>query len=203
MDGTKTISSPQYQRSNGTGSSPSPLSPPTTFRCLQSATLVSSVSCKQTASVKQENLWNLSLIRVFLSAAASATSSPAVLGIKEHRDSIRGYQRAPSTMQFYNYQGDSSIHRKQYTGTHLKADEHTHYLYQTTLWSFLGGALSSSSLLTLQACPLASFLSLPRQFFYRFHQSLPDLRLSVSLTQSCFSAGFTAVKWTNQPRTDT
>ncbi|KAM9709135.1 LOW QUALITY PROTEIN: plakophilin-4-like [Menidia menidia] len=49
--------------------------------------------------------------------AASATSSPAMLGIKEHRDTIRSYQRAPSTMQFSNYQGDSSIHRKQYTGS--------------------------------------------------------------------------------------
>ncbi|KAM4731923.1 plakophilin-4-like isoform 2-T2 [Anableps anableps] len=49
--------------------------------------------------------------------AASATSSPAMLGIKEHRGSIRDYQRAQSTMQFYNYQGDCSIHRKQYTGS--------------------------------------------------------------------------------------
>ncbi|XP_026150564.1 plakophilin-4 isoform X8 [Mastacembelus armatus] len=47
--------------------------------------------------------------------AASATSSPAMLGIKEHRDSIRDYQRAQSTMQFYNYQGDNTIHKKQYT----------------------------------------------------------------------------------------
>ncbi|XP_022074245.1 plakophilin-4 isoform X4 [Acanthochromis polyacanthus] len=49
--------------------------------------------------------------------AASATSSPAMLGIKEHRDTIRDYQRAQSTMQFYNYQGDNSIHKKQYTGS--------------------------------------------------------------------------------------
>ncbi|KAF1382494.1 hypothetical protein PFLUV_G00144370 [Perca fluviatilis] len=49
--------------------------------------------------------------------AVSATSSPAMLGIKEHRDTIRDYQRAQSTMQFYNYQGDNSIHKKQYTGS--------------------------------------------------------------------------------------
>ncbi|XP_059198597.1 plakophilin-4 isoform X2 [Centropristis striata] len=49
--------------------------------------------------------------------AASATSSPAMLGIKEHRDTIRDYQRAQSTMQFYNYQGDNSIHKNQYTGS--------------------------------------------------------------------------------------
>uniref|UniRef100_A0A672I5W1 Plakophilin 4 n=1 Tax=Salarias fasciatus TaxID=181472 RepID=A0A672I5W1_SALFA len=50
--------------------------------------------------------------------AASATSSPAMLGIKEHRDTIRDYQRAQSTMQFYNYQGDNSIHKKQYLGAY-------------------------------------------------------------------------------------
>uniref|UniRef100_A0AAX7VAK7 Plakophilin 4 n=1 Tax=Astatotilapia calliptera TaxID=8154 RepID=A0AAX7VAK7_ASTCA len=49
--------------------------------------------------------------------AASATSSPALLGIREHRDTIRDYQRAQSTMQFSNYQGDNSIHKKQYTGS--------------------------------------------------------------------------------------
>uniref|UniRef100_A0A4W6FRL3 Plakophilin 4 n=1 Tax=Lates calcarifer TaxID=8187 RepID=A0A4W6FRL3_LATCA len=47
----------------------------------------------------------------------SATSSPAMLGIKEHRDTIKDYQRAQSTMQFYNYQGDNSIHKNQYTGS--------------------------------------------------------------------------------------
>ncbi|XP_035506792.1 plakophilin-4 isoform X5 [Scophthalmus maximus] len=49
--------------------------------------------------------------------AASATSSPAILGIKEHRDTIKDYQRAQSTMQFYNFHGDSSIHKNQYTGS--------------------------------------------------------------------------------------
>ncbi|XP_034417704.1 plakophilin-4-like isoform X2 [Cyclopterus lumpus] len=49
--------------------------------------------------------------------AASATSSPAMLGMKEHRDNVVDYQRAQSTMQFYNYQGDNSIHKKQYTGS--------------------------------------------------------------------------------------
>uniref|UniRef100_A0A665VZ05 Plakophilin 4 n=1 Tax=Echeneis naucrates TaxID=173247 RepID=A0A665VZ05_ECHNA len=42
--------------------------------------------------------------------ATSATSSPAMLGIKEHRDTIKDYQRAQSTMQFYNYQGDNTKH---------------------------------------------------------------------------------------------
>ncbi|XP_037542865.1 plakophilin-4 [Nematolebias whitei] len=49
--------------------------------------------------------------------ATSATSSPAMLGVTEHRDTIRDYQRPQSTMQLYNYQGDGSIHRKQYTGS--------------------------------------------------------------------------------------
>lgn len=52
-----------------------------------------------------------------VSAASSAMSSPAVLGVKEHRDAIRDYQRAQSTMQFYNYQGESGVHKKHYTGT--------------------------------------------------------------------------------------
>ncbi|CAL8321496.1 unnamed protein product [Merluccius merluccius] len=46
--------------------------------------------------------------------AGSATSSPAVLGIKESRPE---YQRAPSAMQFYNHQGDNSVHKNQYTGS--------------------------------------------------------------------------------------
>uniref|UniRef100_A0A3P8VP42 Plakophilin 4 n=1 Tax=Cynoglossus semilaevis TaxID=244447 RepID=A0A3P8VP42_CYNSE len=49
--------------------------------------------------------------------AASATSSPAMLGIREHRDVVKDYQRSQSTMQFYNYQGDISIHKNQYTGS--------------------------------------------------------------------------------------
>ncbi|XP_071379167.1 plakophilin-4 isoform X2 [Centroberyx affinis] len=49
--------------------------------------------------------------------AGSATSSPAMLGIKEHREIIRDYQRAQSTMQFYNYQGDNNVHKNQYTGS--------------------------------------------------------------------------------------
>lgn len=51
-----------------------------------------------------------------LSAAASAMSSPAMLGVKDRRDTIRDYQRAQSTMQFYNYQGESGAHKKQFTG---------------------------------------------------------------------------------------
>ncbi|CDQ93336.1 unnamed protein product [Oncorhynchus mykiss] len=46
-------------------------------------------------------------------SAGSATSSPAILGIKEHRSD---YQRAPSTMQFYNNQGDNNVHKYKYTG---------------------------------------------------------------------------------------
>ncbi|XP_061925952.1 plakophilin-4-like isoform X1 [Entelurus aequoreus] len=49
--------------------------------------------------------------------AASAMSSPAMLGVRDHRDTVRDYQRAPSTMQFYNYQVDNSIHKSQYTGS--------------------------------------------------------------------------------------
>ncbi|XP_062862376.1 plakophilin-4-like isoform X2 [Trichomycterus rosablanca] len=46
--------------------------------------------------------------------AGSSTSSPAVLGIKEQRSD---YQRTESSMQFYNYQGDNSVHKTQYAGS--------------------------------------------------------------------------------------
>ncbi|CAB1328433.1 unnamed protein product [Coregonus sp. 'balchen'] len=42
------------------------------------------------------------------------TSSPAMLGIKEHRSD---YQRAQSTMQFYKNQGDNNVHKYRYTGS--------------------------------------------------------------------------------------
>lgn len=56
---------------------------------------------------------------VFL--AASATSSPATLGMKEHRDSMRDYQSSHSAMQFYNYREDGSNHKKPYTGMLFRA----------------------------------------------------------------------------------
>ncbi|XP_072574668.1 plakophilin-4 isoform X1 [Paramormyrops kingsleyae] len=47
-----------------------------------------------------------------IQSGGSATSSPAMLGIKEHRSN---YQRTQSSMQFYNYQGDGSVHKYQST----------------------------------------------------------------------------------------
>ncbi|XP_019910350.1 plakophilin-4 isoform X2 [Esox lucius] len=47
-------------------------------------------------------------------SAGSVTSSPAMLGIKENPSD---YQRAQSTMQFYNNQGDNNVHKYQYTGS--------------------------------------------------------------------------------------
>ncbi|KAJ8394536.1 hypothetical protein AAFF_G00045460 [Aldrovandia affinis] len=49
-----------------------------------------------------------------IQSAGSATSSPAMLGIREPRSD---YQRTQSSMQFYNYQGDSNVHKSQYTGS--------------------------------------------------------------------------------------
>lgn len=43
----------------------------------------------------------------------SATSSPAMLGIREHRLSKR---RAQSSMQLYNYYGDTNRNKNLYTG---------------------------------------------------------------------------------------
>lgn len=102
-------------------------------------------------------------------------SSPAMLGMKEHRDTIRDYQRAQSTMQFYNFQGDNTIHKNQYTGTQTM---HTfeccklhnyifefHPLLQTHLWPLAFMCFSFHSMVSL--------LSLPRQLSYHHHQSLP------------------------------
>ncbi|KAJ8253340.1 hypothetical protein GJAV_G00211850 [Gymnothorax javanicus] len=49
-----------------------------------------------------------------IQSAGSATSSPAMLGIREQRSD---YQRAKSSMQYYNYQGDNNVHKSQYTGS--------------------------------------------------------------------------------------
>nr|XP_015214231.1 PREDICTED: plakophilin-4 isoform X3 [Lepisosteus oculatus] len=49
-----------------------------------------------------------------IQSAGSATSSPALLGIKEQRSD---YQRTQPSMQFYNYQGDNNVHKSQYTGS--------------------------------------------------------------------------------------
>ncbi|XP_039613381.1 plakophilin-4 isoform X1 [Polypterus senegalus] len=49
-----------------------------------------------------------------IQSAGSATSSPALLGIKEQRSD---YQRTQPTMQFYNYQGDNNVHKGVYTGS--------------------------------------------------------------------------------------
>ncbi|KAM9804946.1 plakophilin-4-like [Neosynchiropus ocellatus] len=48
---------------------------------------------------------------------ASAMSSPATLSAREQRETLRDYQRTQSTMQFYNYQGDVSVHKNHYTGS--------------------------------------------------------------------------------------
>ncbi|KAL4636220.1 plakophilin-4 isoform X6 [Arapaima gigas] len=49
-----------------------------------------------------------------IQSAGSTTSSPAMLGIKEHRSN---YQKTQSAMQFYNYQGDGNANKYQYTGS--------------------------------------------------------------------------------------
>lgn len=49
---------------------------------------------------------------VYLPPGGSATSSPAMLGIRRHSSN---YQRAQSSMQLDTYYGDS-LHKRQYTG---------------------------------------------------------------------------------------
>ncbi|XP_024299774.1 plakophilin-4 isoform X5 [Oncorhynchus tshawytscha] len=47
-------------------------------------------------------------------SGGSATSSPAMLGIRRHSSN---YQRAQSSMQLDTYYGNNSLHRNQYTGS--------------------------------------------------------------------------------------
>lgn len=145
MDGTKTISSLQCQHLKGTGLSLSPPCPPALFRCPRSTTLVGSSSALEIDITSEtgkplEFKVKMRFVLFFLFTAASATSSPAMLGIKEHRDSIRDYQRAQSTMQFYNYQGDNTIHKKQYTGT------------ETELFKLLTACISSQKSCSNSIC---------------------------------------------------
>lgn len=136
----------------------------------------------------------------FLSTATSAMSSPAMLGIKEHRDTLRDYQRAQSTMQFYNYQGDNSIYKKPYTGTGTMQtfersfcvfidfqilSNNIHCLQQTvmtTLWSSACREMSVLSPVMLRAHSRASLFS---------------------ETCSGFNSVRKAVKCTGQPLVDT
>ncbi|XP_051797763.1 plakophilin-4-like isoform X3 [Acanthochromis polyacanthus] len=52
-----------------------------------------------------------------IQSGGSATSSPAMLGIRRHSST---YQRAQSSMQLDTYYGDNSLHKRQYTGSEKK-----------------------------------------------------------------------------------
>ncbi|CAB1443786.1 unnamed protein product [Pleuronectes platessa] len=52
-----------------------------------------------------------------IQSGGSATSSPAMLGIRGHSSN---YQRAQSSMQLDTYYGDNSLHKQQYTGSEKK-----------------------------------------------------------------------------------
>ncbi|KAM9835844.1 plakophilin-4-like [Aulostomus maculatus] len=52
-----------------------------------------------------------------IQSGGSATSSPAMLGIRRHSSN---YQRAQSSMQLDTYYGDNSLYKRQYTGTEKK-----------------------------------------------------------------------------------
>uniref|UniRef100_A0A672YMT3 Plakophilin 4 n=1 Tax=Sphaeramia orbicularis TaxID=375764 RepID=A0A672YMT3_9TELE len=52
-----------------------------------------------------------------IQSGGSATSSPAMLGIRRHSSN---YQRAQSSMQLDSYYGDNSLHKRQYTGSEKK-----------------------------------------------------------------------------------
>lgn len=55
----------------------------------------------------------LYLMLFIMMLGGSATSSPAMLGIREHRMSKR---RAQSSMQLHNYYGDANRNKTLYTG---------------------------------------------------------------------------------------
>uniref|UniRef100_A0A3Q4BVL0 Uncharacterized protein n=1 Tax=Mola mola TaxID=94237 RepID=A0A3Q4BVL0_MOLML len=52
-----------------------------------------------------------------IQSGGSATSSPAMLGIRRHSSN---YQRAQSSMQLDTYYGDNSLHKRQHTGSENK-----------------------------------------------------------------------------------
>ncbi|XP_038578098.1 plakophilin-4-like [Micropterus salmoides] len=52
-----------------------------------------------------------------IQSGGSATSSPAMLGIRRHSSN---YQRTQSSMQLNAYYGDNSLHKQQYTGSEKK-----------------------------------------------------------------------------------
>ncbi|XP_057685468.1 plakophilin-4-like isoform X6 [Corythoichthys intestinalis] len=53
-----------------------------------------------------------------IQSGGSATSSPAMLGIRRHSSN---YPRAQSSMQLDTYYGDNSLHKHQYTGSEKKS----------------------------------------------------------------------------------
>lgn len=53
------------------------------------------------------------IVTFCFSSGGSATSSPAMLGIRRHSSN---YQRAQSSMQLDTYYGDNSLHKRQFTG---------------------------------------------------------------------------------------
>lgn len=70
--------------------------------------------------MKAESVFSISVLRkLFFPSGGSATSSPAMLGIRRHSSN---YQRAQSSMQLDTYYGDNSLHKQQYTGSYLLAD---------------------------------------------------------------------------------
>uniref|UniRef100_A0AAY4APD5 Plakophilin 4 n=1 Tax=Denticeps clupeoides TaxID=299321 RepID=A0AAY4APD5_9TELE len=58
-----------------------------------------------------------------MQTGGSATSSPAMLGIRGHRLS---HQRAQSSMQLHNYYGDDDTRKVQYTGARRHTHTHIH-----------------------------------------------------------------------------
>lgn len=210
MDGIKTISSHQCPHLSETGSSPSPPSPPATFRCLQSTTLVHSVhsipcpveidTVCETGKPLEFNVtkrvffFSLQLPaprRLLHCWASESIETPSEI-IREHSQLCNFLITKETTVFIKN---SIQVHTWKPLGvtllknliwltlticTRLRAVTHL----------LLFGALSVLSFVTLQADSVASLLSLPRRSSHHFHQPLPAPSQSVEFRplQGCFCA---------------
>lgn len=228
MDGIKTISSHQCPHLSETGSSPSPPSPPATFRCLQSTTLVHSVhsipcpveidTVCETGKPLEFNVtkrvffFSLQLPaprRLLHCWASESIETPSEI-IREHSQLCNFLITKETTVFIKN---SIQVHTWKPLGvTLLKNLIWLTHTICTRLHAvthlLLFGALSVLSFVTLQADSVASLLSLPRRSSLIISTN-PCQPHHSQLNSDRFRAVFvlqlvcTALKWTNQPGVDT
>lgn len=104
-------SSPPSPLWSGTATVHSPRCPPALCRCLLSSNQVRRLKPPAPLLSCSDGVNSVFCVGV-IPAGGSATSSPAMLGIRRHSSN---YQRAQS-MQLDSYYGDNSLHKQHYTG---------------------------------------------------------------------------------------